>query len=121
MLSEELVNKLRSQSSDGEMTPECKNLEKRLKKKVIGAIKDFNMIEGNETILLGVSGGKDSMLLGYLLNEVRKTAKDKFNIRGIYIFKDFLINCDIMFEEKRQYFEDVLGIPLEKVNINIHP
>lgn len=56
-----------------------------------------------------------------MLNEVRKASKAKFNIRGVYIFKEFLINCDIMFEEKRQYFEDVLGIPLEKVNINLPP
>jgi len=30
-----------------------------------------------------------------------------------------LIDCDINFEEKRKYFEDVLNIPLEKVNINL--
>lgn len=98
-----------------------KNLEKRMKRDVMRAIADFNMIEEWETILLWVSGWKDSMLLGYLLNEIRKSSKKKFEIRGVYIFKEFLINCDIMFEEKKKYFEEVLNIPLEKVDIKLPP
>jgi len=98
---------------------EFKNLEKRMKKAVISAINDFNMIEPWETILLWVSWWKDSMVLWYLLNQVRRSMKNSFNIRWVYIFKEFLINCDIMFEEKRKYFEEILDIPLEKVNINL--
>lgn len=98
-----------------------KNLEKRMKREVMRAIADFNMIEEWETVLLWVSGWKDSMLLWYLLSEIRKSSKKKFNIRWVYIFKEFLINCDIMFEEKRQYYEDVLGIPLEKVDVKLPP
>jgi hypothetical protein len=59
------------------------------------------------------------MLLGYLLSELRKTMKEKFNIIAVYIFKEFLIDCDIRFEEKRKYYEDILGIPLEKINISL--
>nr|MDD3720384.1 ATP-binding protein [Candidatus Gracilibacteria bacterium] len=95
------------------------NLEKNIKRDVQKAMYDFDMIKEGETVLLGVSGGKDSMLLGYILNEVRKTIKNKFNLRGVYIFKEFLIDCDIQFEEKRKYYEDTLGIPLEKVNISL--
>lgn len=94
-------------------------LEKRLLKKLRSAIMDFGMIQAWETVLLWVSWWKDSMVLWYLLNEYRKVVKDKFEIRWIYIFKEFLIDCDINFEEKRKYFEDVLNIPLEKVNINL--
>jgi hypothetical protein len=47
--------------------------------------------------------------------------KNKFKMKAVYIFKEFLIDCDIRFEEKRKYYEDVLGIPLEKVNINLPP
>lgn len=95
------------------------NLEKKLLKNLKKAIYDFGMIKEWETILLWVSGGKDSMVLWYLLNEFRKSSKEKFNIRWVYIFKEFLIDCDIQFEEKRKYYEDVLWIPLEKVNINL--
>lgn len=96
-----------------------KNLEKRMKRDVIRAIHDFNMIEEWETILLWVSWWKDSMLLWYLLNEIRRSSKKKFNIRWVYIFKEFLIDCDIRFEEKKKYFEEVLNIPLEKVDIKL--
>lgn len=96
-----------------------KQLEKKIKKNVTKAIYDFEMIAPWETVLLWVSGGKDSMLLGYILNEVRKTMKNKFEIRWVYIFKEFLIDCDIQFQEKKEYFENILGISLEKININL--
>lgn len=59
------------------------------------------------------------MLLGYLLSEVRKELKDKFEMRAVYIFKEFLIDCDIGFEDKRKYYEKTLWIPLEKVNLKL--
>ena len=94
-------------------------LEKKLLKKMRNAICDFDMIQPGETVILGVSGWKDSMVLGYLLNQYRRIAKEKFDIRAIYIFKNFLIDCDIRFEEKKKYFEEDLNIPLEKVDINL--
>jgi hypothetical protein len=33
------------------------------------------------------------------------------------MFKEFLIDCDIQFEEKSRYYREVLNIELEKVNI----
>ena len=95
------------------------NLEKKLLKLTRRAMYDFQMIKWGETVILWVSGGKDSMLLWYLLSELRKTMKEKFEIKWVYIFKEFLIDCDIRFEEKRKYYEDVLGISLEKVNIQL--
>lgn len=121
MINENDLQKYVDETSEDTKNKELKNLEKRMKREVIWAIKDFNMIEDGETILLWVSGGKDSMLLWYLLNEVRKSSKIKFHIRWVYIFKEFLINCDIMFEEKKKYFEEVLNIPLEKVDIKLPP
>jgi len=96
-------------------------LEKSLIKKLRNAILDFNMIDWKETVIIWISWWKDSMVLWYLLNEYRKTLKDKFEIKAIYIFKDFLINCDIQFEEKKKYFEEILNIPLEKVSIKLPP
>lgn len=96
-----------------------KNLEKKIKKETIRAICDFDMIKEWETILLGISWWKDSMLLWYILSEMRKSMKTNFNIKAVYIFKDFLINCDIEFEEKKKYFEEVLNIPLEKFVLSL--
>lgn len=94
-------------------------LEKKLLKKFRQAIYDFDMIQEWETVLVWVSWWKDSMVLWYLLNEFRKYSKSKFEIKAIYIFKNFLIDCDINFREKKQYFEEVLWISLEKVDINL--
>jgi len=90
-------------------------LENKLLKKLRQAIMDFDMIKGWETVILWVSGWKDSMVLWYLLSQYRRIIKDKFDIKAVYIFKDFLIDCDINFLEKQKYFEEELWIPLEKV------
>lgn len=121
MINEKDLQNFVNEANKWTTEAELKNLEKRMKRDVITAMKDFNMIQEWETILLWVSGGKDSMLLGYLLNEIRKSSKEKFNIIGVYIFKEFLINCDIMFAEKKKYFEEVLNIPLEKVDVKLPP
>lgn len=95
------------------------NLEDKLLKKTLAAIKDFDMIQDGDTIMLGVSGGKDSMFLWYALSQLQIRMKNKFKIIWVYIFKEFLIDCDIRFEEKRKYYEDELGISLEKVNLKL--
>jgi len=63
--------------------------EKKLLKKMRNAIYDFNMIQDWETILVWISWWKDSMLLWYLLSQIRKSLKEKFKIKAVYIFKDF--------------------------------
>lgn len=93
--------------------------EKKILRKIKNAIYDFGMIKEWDIILVWVSWGKDSMLLWYLLNELRRHMKEKFEIKAVYIFKEFLIDCDIKFEEKRKYFEEELNIPLEKINIQL--
>lgn len=95
------------------------NLEKNILQKTKQAIYDFDMIQDGDLILLWVSGWKDSMLLWYTLKELQKSMKQKFEMRAVYMFKEFLIHCDIQFEEKRAYYEDVLWIPLEKVDIQL--
>lgn len=93
--------------------------EKKCLRKMKNAIYEFWMIKDWDTILVWVSWGKDSMLLWYLLSELKKSMKENFEIKAVYIFKEFLIDCDIEFEEKRKYFEEVLKIPLEKINIQL--
>ncbi len=95
------------------------NLEKKLLKKLWQAIFDFDMFQDWETVLLWVSWWKDSMVLWYLLSKFLKYSKIKFKIKAIYMFKDFLIDCDINFLEKKKYFEEVLNIPLEKVIVKL--
>lgn len=53
--------------------------------KVVKAIVDFNLIENGETILVAVSGGKDSLVLLQALSTARKYKFLSFNIVAIHI------------------------------------
>lgn len=94
------------------------NLEAKTRKKIVQAINDFSMIQDWDKIILWVSGGKDSMLLAYMLSEVRKRRQNKFEIRWVYIYKKFLIRCEVDFKEKEEFFKKI-WIPLETVEINL--
>lgn len=96
------------------------NKKEYLLKKIKQAIYDFDMIENNETVVIAVSLWKDSMFLSYMLNEVRKTLKNKFNIIGVYLDNDLIIkNAWVNFDKKRLFFENNLNIPLKKIEIKL--
>lgn len=56
-------------------------------KKVLGCIRraceDFHLIEDGDIVAVGVSGGKDSLLLLYALSLYRKFAPQRFEIKGL--------------------------------------
>jgi len=49
------------------------------------AIADYSMIEKPEIVLLGVSGGKDSLLMAYLLAEMRRRSPVKFTLEAVTV------------------------------------
>ena len=51
--------------------------------RLIKTIKEFNLIEDGDVVAVGVSGGKDSMLLAYLLNHISKFYEKKFKVFAI--------------------------------------
>ena len=81
-------------------------------KKVLGALRradqDYGLIENNDHIVVGVSGGKDSLTLLYALGLYRKFSKKDFRITGIYI--------DVGFGEEG--FENVVHF-FEQYNISL--
>lgn len=93
--------------------------EKKMIRKITRAIKDFWMINENETVLVWISGWKDSMVLGYLLAKYKNIIKEKFVIKLVYISKDFLWGDVIWFEEKRTFFKTNFDLELKKVEINL--
>ena len=56
-------------------------------KKVLGGIRraceDFHLIEDGDIVAVGVSGGKDSLLLLYALSLYRKFAPQRFELKGL--------------------------------------
>lgn len=49
------------------------------------ALSDYAMIRTAEPILLGISGGKDSLMMAYLLSEMRNRSPVKFSLSGITV------------------------------------
>ncbi len=57
-----------------------KDDNKMLEEKVINTIKKYNLIEDGDKIVLGVSGGPDSITMLNILNEIKNKNLIKFNI-----------------------------------------
>ncbi len=52
-------------------------------KKVLNTIKKYMLIEKGDKIVVGVSGGPDSMCLLHILNELRKTLEIEIYVAHI--------------------------------------
>ena len=61
------------------------SLEKKLRSLVGRAILDYNMIQSGDRVLVGVSGGKDSLTLINILIELRKKSPVKFDIGAVTV------------------------------------
>src|SRR5438105_12711721 len=60
-------------------------LEARIAKKTTRAIKDFNLIEDGDRVMVGLSGGKDSWALLQILDVLRQRAPIRFSIVGVNV------------------------------------
>ena len=65
------------------------SLEQKLEKKVISrflkAVYDFNLIEDGDCLLVGLSGGKDSLCLLDLLSRRMRISKPAFRVEALHI------------------------------------
>ena len=54
----------------------------KLRKQIVQALNDFNMIEEGDKLMVCVSGGKDSSVLLALLTEIQKRSERKFTLEA---------------------------------------
>lgn len=88
---------------------------KTIYSKVIKAIKDYELINSNDTIMVCISGGKDSFLLAKSLEEISKHGEIKFKLKYVVMnpgYKDF--NVDKIIENAK-----TLNLDIEIFNTDI--
>lgn len=86
-----------------------KTYRKHLWTKFVKAVKEYNLIEEGDKIAVGISGGKDSMLMAKLLQELQRHSDVKFEI--VFLAMDPGYHPDI----KKLLIENC-----EHLNIPIH-
>ena len=60
-------------------------LQKKIEDKVKKAIWEYNLINDNDKILIGLSGGKDSLALLSLLAEKSRIFKPRFSVVAVHV------------------------------------
>lgn len=92
-----------------------KTYQKQIWRKFVKAIKDFNLIEDGDKIAVGVSGGKDSLLLCKLFQELAKDKTKNFELKFISMNPGFdAVDVD-QFEKNLEELE----IPCEIFDANV--
>lgn len=82
-------------------------LTKKLHKKVWNAIKDFNMIENGDRLMVCISGGKDSYTMLDTLLHIQKT--------GVYDFEIIAVNMD---QKQPGFPVDILPAYFEELGVD---
>lgn len=88
---------------------------KKIWSKFTKAVKDFDLIEDGDKIVVGVSGGKDSLLLAKLFQELKKDRSKNFEVAFISMNPGF---GAIDLEQFKNNLEE-LGIPCEIFDANV--
>lgn len=88
-------------------------LEKTIKSRLQKAIYDYGLIEDNDKVLVGLSGGKDSLCLVDLLAKRMKILKPRFTVEALHIRMG-----NIKYESDATYLKDFCesrGVPFHIV------
>lgn len=85
-----------------------KKYRKEIWSKFVKAVKDYKLINDNDTIAVCISGGKDSSLMAKCIEELHKHSKIKFNVK--YILMDPGYNKKTL---------ELIDLNIKKLNIDI--
>ena len=89
---------------------ESRRLEKRLNERFVKAMATYHLIEDDDRILVGLSGGKDSLLLLELLAKRAKILHPRFSVEALHVRME-----NIHYETDTSYLQafcDNLGVRL---------
>ncbi len=89
---------------------ESRRLEHRLKERFVKAMATYHLIEDDDRILVGLSGGKDSLLLTELLANRAKIDHPRFNVEVLHVRME-----NIQYETDTSYLQqfcDEQGVKL---------
>lgn len=92
-----------------------KKYRKNIWAKFIKAIKEYNLIKDNDKIAVAISGGKDSLLMAKLFQELKKNGKDNFDLEFIAMDPGYHPSIKDLLLENTKY----LNIPLHYYEADI--
>ena len=93
-----------------ESDKESRRLEKRLNERFVKAMATYHLIEDDDRILVGLSGGKDSLLLLELLAKRARILHPRFSVEALHVRME-----NIHYETDTSYLQafcDNLGVRL---------
>lgn len=92
---------------------EQERLFKRLNERFVRAFVTYKLLEDDDHVLIGLSGGKDSLLLTELLAKRARIDHPRFKVEAIHVRME-----NVHYETSTEYLQqfcDMLGIPLHIV------
>ncbi len=95
------------------MRTEVDRLEKRIRERFVKAFATYHLLEDNDHVLIGLSGGKDSLCLLEMLAKRAKIDHPKFRVEAIHVRME-----NIAYETSTAYLEQFcreLDVPLHIV------
>jgi len=100
--------------------PALRNRLEVFSKKVGRGVHRFNMIENGERVLLGVSGGKDSLALAWGLSARLSRLPVRYSLEGLFINWVEHPVTDAAWQRLLTWF-DSLAIPLRRADAHMFP
>ena len=102
----------------GKLTEEAK-LMRRIEQRFMKGIVRYGLIEEGDKILVGLSGGKDSMALLELLARRSRIYKPKFSVVAVHV-----VMTNIAYESDMNYlrtYAEGLGVPFARYETSFDP
>lgn len=93
-------------------------VERRLQRRFRKALRDYHLIENGDKILVGLSGGKDSLCLLELLARQSKVYQPHFTVEALHVRME-----NIQYETDTTYLQrfcDNLGVPLHIITTSFN-